>query len=144
MISMMEGYITMKTLRYVVLLSLTIVLLASCGPLPPLSPPQAPPAAVSTGAVTRPAVAPTEIATAASAVPVTAATETPGAPAAPVMGADPLSGVVWEWSAFLMTSPPTQAMVPDPAAHLSFDGGTVLIKADCNVGRYAYTLENEI
>ena len=140
----------MKTLRVVVLLSLTVVLLASCGGLPPVFPTRAP-AAVAPAEETAPsapaepsAVAPVE---GAPAEPAAQATEAPAieAPAEPVMGADPLVGVVWEWAAFMKTEPATQAVVPNPTSYTAvFDGeGNVLIQADCNMARATYTLENE-
>jgi len=61
------------------------------------------------------------------------------------MGADPLTGVVWEWAAALKTEPSSQAVVPNPSSYTAvFDGeGNVLIQADCNMARAVYALENE-
>ncbi len=159
----------MKTLRVVVLLSLTVVLLASCGGLPPVFPACAPAAVApaeeaAAGAPAEPAavapaeptaVAPAEPAAVAPAepaavAPAASATEAAAAPATeaaagPVMGADPLVGVVWEWAVLLKAEPASQAVVPNPTSYTAiFDGeGNVLIQADCNLARATYTLENE-
>lgn len=153
----------MKTLRYVILLSLAAALLAGCGALPPLMPnaagptaavavtTEAPAAEVPAATEAAPATAP-EAATAAPAEPVATPAATEAAPAeqpspAPeqVMGANPLTGTVWEWAALLKTKPPTQSVVPDPASYTVVFGadGQLAIKADCNNARGTYTLDND-
>jgi heat shock protein HslJ len=176
----------MKSLRYVVLLSLIALLLASCAGLPPVFPTEetaiqgaeetsvtapaertalpvatealataAPVAtsetAVVTATVASPAatIAVTEVVTGTAPAETTAEAPTTEAPATPtadqVMGANPLTGVVWEWTALLKTSPAVQSVVPDPAAYTIVfgDDGNAQIRADCNNAIAAYTLEND-
>lgn len=156
----------MKTLRYLVLLSLTAMLLAGCGALPPVFPNAAGPTAaiapeiepaVPEPAATQPAAteaapvepAPTAAAEqgAATAVATEAAAVEPQATPEPdqVMGANPLAGTVWEWAALIRTQPSTQSVVPDPASYTVVFGadGEMLVTADCNTARATYTLEND-
>ena len=149
----------MKSLRYVVLLSLVVMLLASCVGLPPVFPnraasPQdveepavAAPAAQPPVDEAKPAITETAVVTATTAitdtaviaatdvVTTTAPTEAQATPTGEqVMGANPLVGVVWEWAALLKTKPAVQSVVPDPASYtvVFSDDGKVAIKADCN------------
>lgn len=140
----------MKSLRYVFLLSLVVLVLASCAGMPPVFPSRAPSAqselmagvqaeatvevpaaaaqppasAVSETAVvtTTTAMTPTAVIAPTEVVTGTAVVETPATPTADqVMGANPLVGVVWEWAALLKTKPASQSVVPDPASYaLSF------------------------
>lgn len=152
----------MKNTRYIVLLGLTVLLLASCVGLPPVMPgvtsagPEQPAGAVAEVATEAPAAAGQAMpalsdsrvvtdttAVATTAVATTEAVTTPADDQ--VMGANPLVGVEWQWTALIKTSPATQAVVPDPAAYtLAFaDDGSVAIKADCNIARGTYTLTND-
>jgi heat shock protein HslJ len=163
----------MKSLRYIFLLSLVALLLASCAGLPPVFPERAaqtteqmpgaePPATEAPAAAEQPAVQPaiTDSGVVTATTPVTPTAEiaatavvtetaTAGTPASPtteqVMGANPLVGVVWEWSALLRTKPAAQSVVPDPASYtIAFSGdGQVAIKADCNNATGTYTLTND-
>jgi heat shock protein HslJ len=155
----------MKSLRYIVLLSLVTLLLASCAALPPVFPSRevaeveqpeptlsAPtePAVIQTDA---PTVAPSEPVTSTVVVTVTVEATLPPATVEPVatpgadqvMGANPLVGTVWEWAALLRTSPAMQSVVPDPASYtiIFAEDGNALIKADCNNARATYTLNDD-
>lgn len=153
----------MKTLRYVILLTLAAALLAGCGTLPPLMPnaagptaaippteaaAQAPaqPAATEAPAVEPAATAPVEQAAATPAAEATAAPEAQATPAAEAPAvANPLVGTVWEWAALIKTQPATQSVVPDPSSYtVTFTAdGQMQIKADCNTAQATYTLEND-
>ncbi len=159
----------MKSLRYVVLLSVVVMLLASCSGFPPVFPPGTPsaqtsdreapgrapeaPAVVETTPPVAPAVetatviTPTVVLEATAAVTTTvSAGEAPATPTEEqVMGANPLVGVKWEWAALLKTRPAAQSVVPDPASYtVSFGAdGTLAIQADCNTAAGTYMLEND-
>jgi heat shock protein HslJ len=137
----------MKSVRYIVLLSLVILLLASCVGLPPLVPDQASstqgseepaaqgnaeqpvateaapaaraPAVEATSAITESVVVTATVAVAATGVVTTTtpAKATATSPGEQVMGANPLVDVVWEWAAMLKTKPAVQSVVPDPASY---------------------------
>ncbi len=161
----------MKSLRHVVLLSLVVMLLASCVGLPPVFPNRAPspqdveepagaapaaqppvdeakPAITESTAVTATtAITDTAVIAATDTVTTTAPTEAQATPTGEqVMGANPLVGVVWEWSALLKTKPAVQSVVPDPASYtvVFTEDAKVAIKADCNNASGAYTLENDL
>lgn len=160
----------MKSIRYVVLLSLAVLLLASCVGLPPVFPerttsPQgaeelagAPPptaeepTAQAPSEQAQPAVSESAIVTATTTisatevVTTTAPVEATSVPTGEqVMGANPLVGVVWEWAALLKTKPAVQSVVPDPASYtlIFADDGKVAIKADCNNATGSYTLADD-
>lgn len=160
----------MKTLRYVILLTLAAALLAGCGALPPLMPNAAGPTAAVAPTEAAPELAPTEVAAqpvateAAAAAPAAtapaeqaattpaateAATAAPEAQTTPVVeppaGDNPLVGTVWEWAALIKTQPAMQSVVPDPSSYaVTFTGdGQMQIKADCNNAQATYTLEND-
>ncbi len=61
-----------------------------------------------------------------------------------VMGANPLTGVLWEWAAIIKAGDKHQSVVPDPASYTVVfnDDGTMAIKADCNNATGTYTLDN--
>jgi heat shock protein HslJ len=91
-------------------------------------------------------VAPAPTEQAVTAPDATAAPEPQATPAPDqVMGANPLTGTVWEWAALLKTNPPTQSVVPDPASYTVIFGadGQMAIKADCNNAQATYVLEND-
>jgi heat shock protein HslJ len=148
----------MKTVRYVILMALAAMLLAGCGALPPVFPSAAGPTAAVAVEPAAPEAAPTEapaqpvateIAPVEPTLPAPAATTAPEPQATPspdqVMGANPLTGTVWEWAALLKTRPPTQSVVPDPSSYTVVFGadGQMLIKADCNNAQATYVLEND-
>lgn len=148
----------MKTLRYVILLSLAVALLAGCGALPPVFPNAAGPTAAVQAEAQAPVdaapAAPTEPAASPEAAPTAApvaATEVAPAEAQAtpsadqVMSENPLVGTVWEWAALIKIKPATQSVVPDPASYTAtFQAdGQILIKADCNNALATYTLEGD-
>jgi heat shock protein HslJ len=128
----------MKTLRYIVLMSLAALLLASCAGLPPVFPAKAPAEEAVPSALAERSSGPAVL-----EEPVQA--DTTVAQAEPVIEANPLTGVLWEWAALLKTKPATQSVVPDPASYTAiFDGqGNLSIQADCNTARATYVLEND-
>lgn len=151
----------MKNKPYI-LLSLLVLLLASCTALPSIAPAPADsqqgqglaPAATEPAPVApTPAVPATVAATGAlTATSVITPTTPPAAEggATPtseqVMGANPLVGVVWEWAALIKAKLATQTVVPNPSSYtLIFgDAGEVLFKADCNSGNGTYTLTDDV
>lgn len=158
----------MKSIRYVVLLSLAVLLLASCVGLPAVFPeraaspqgaeelagaaplaleePTAEPVVSESAVVTATTtISATQVVTAPAEAAATPAEAAAGPTEAQVMGANPLVGVVWEWAALLKTRPAVQSVVPDPASYtLSFsDDGQVAIKADCNNATGTYTLADD-
>jgi heat shock protein HslJ len=154
----------MRTLRYVILLSLAVALLAGCGALPPVFPEAAGPTAAiqeqAEPAATEVPPTPVEPAPSPEAAPTalpadataTAPIATEAAPAPQptaraeqVLAANPLVGTVWEWAALIKTKPATQSVVPDPSSYSATFGadGRLVIKADCNNALATYTLDND-
>ena len=62
-----------------------------------------------------------------------------------VTSADQITGVVWEWTGLLETSPAAQSAVPNPENYtLVFqDSGVFNIQSDCNSAAGTYSLEKE-
>lgn len=62
-----------------------------------------------------------------------------------VTSADQITGIVWEWTGLLETSPAAQSAVPDPENYtLVFqDNGVFNIKSACNSAAGTYSLVND-
>ncbi|HBY06528.1 MAG TPA: hypothetical protein DEH22_01560 [Chloroflexi bacterium] len=88
--------------------------------------------------------APTDVPVVPTAVPTAETPEEPAeAPVVELVTQDAIVNISWQWSEWLQTDPPAQAIVPDAENYtLTFlADNTLQIKADCNLGSGTYTVD---
>jgi heat shock protein HslJ len=67
------------------------------------------------------------------------------APAAQADSHGAILGIQWQWAQLTETEPASQSVVPDPENYVLVltDDGSAILKADCNMVHWTYTIEGD-